>query len=100
MIPSIASSRPRGIPRCAPDSAIPFSLDQFAARRSATRRRFPSLSLSAEGFGLSWTRSGALVPPDLSPANVFARLFLEGKPDEVQAQERRLQWAEHPRHRA
>ena len=50
----------------------------------------PSLSLSAEGFGLSWTQSGALVPPDLYPAAVFARLFLEGRPDEVQAQARRL----------
>jgi len=39
--------------------------------------------LSAEGFGLSWTRSGALVPSDLYPASVFARLFLEGRPDEV-----------------
>jgi hypothetical protein len=39
---------------------------------------------------LSWTRSGALVPPDLYPASVFARLFLEGRPDEVEAQQRRL----------
>ena len=52
--------------------------------------RFPSLSLSAEGFGLSWTRSGAFVPPDLYPANVFARMFLDGRPDEVQLQQRRL----------
>lgn len=67
-----------------------ISLDQFAAEQIGERTRFPSLSLSAEGFGLSWTRSGALVPPDLYPANVFARLFLEGRPDEVQAQARRL----------
>lgn len=67
-----------------------ISLDQFAAEHIGERTRFPSLSLSAEGFGLSWTRSGALVPPDLYPATVFARLFLDGRPDEVQAQERRL----------
>jgi hypothetical protein len=67
-----------------------ISLDQFAAERIGGRTRFPSLSLSAEGFGLSWTRSGALVPPDLYPASVFARLFLEGRPDEVEAQARRL----------
>ena len=66
------------------------SLDQFAAERIGGQTRFPSLSLSAEGFGLSWTRSGALVPPDLYPASVFARLFLEGRPDEVEAQARRL----------
>jgi hypothetical protein len=46
--------------------------------------------LSAEGFGLSWTRSGALVPPELYPAGLFAKLFLEGRPDEVEAQRRRL----------
>ena len=67
-----------------------ISLDQFAAEHIGTQTRFASLSLSAEGFGLSWTRSGALVPPDLYPASVFARLFLEGRPDEVEAQARRL----------
>ena len=67
-----------------------ISLDQFAAEYIGGQTRVPSLSLSAEGFGLSWTRSGALVPPDLYPASVFARLFLEGRPDEVQAQARRL----------
>jgi hypothetical protein len=67
-----------------------ISLDQFAAERIGERTRFRSLSLSAEGFGLSWTKTGALVPPDIYPATVFARLFLEGRPDEVQAQARRL----------
>ena len=67
-----------------------ISVDQFAAEHIGERTRFASLSLSAEGFGLSWTRSGALVPPEMWPASVFAKLFLEGRPDEVQAQERRL----------
>lgn len=67
-----------------------ISLDQFAAEKIGGLTRFPSLSLSAEGFGLSWTRSGALVPPDLFPATVFAKMFLEGRPDEVQNQTRRL----------
>src|SRR4029077_16253157 len=67
-----------------------ISLDQFAAEYIGLHTRFPSLSLSEEGFGLSWTRSGALVPSDLYPASVFARLFLEGRPDEVEAQARRL----------
>ena len=67
-----------------------ISVDQFAAEKIGGQTRFASLSLSAEGFGLSWTRSGALVPPDIFPASVFARLFLEGRPDEVQAQARRL----------
>lgn len=67
-----------------------ISVDQLAAEHLGGETRFPSLPLSSEGFGLSWTRSGALVPPDLYPATVFARLFLAGRPDEVQAQARRL----------
>ena len=67
-----------------------ISLDQFAAEQIGGLTRFPCLSLSAEGFGLSWTRSGAFVPSDLYPANVFARMFLEGRPAEVQLQRQRL----------
>ncbi len=67
------------------------SLDQFAAEHIGGRTRFPSLALSAEGAGLSWTRTGALVPASTSPARVFARLFLDGRPDEVKAQVNRLQ---------
>jgi hypothetical protein len=66
------------------------SLDQFAAEGIGTQTRFPSLSLSGEGFSLSWTRSGALVPSDFSPSRLFAKLFIEGRPDEVAAQARRL----------
>jgi Protein of unknown function (DUF1552) len=67
-----------------------ISLDQFAADHLQGQTRFPSLTLSCEGFGLSWTRSGASVPSDCWPSSVFARLFLEGRPDEVKAQARRL----------
>lgn len=67
-----------------------ISLDQFAAEKIGGETRFPSLALSCEGFSLSWTRSGAIVPSDSFPSSVFARLFLEGRPDEVQAQARRL----------
>jgi hypothetical protein len=66
------------------------SLDQLAAEHIGGETRFPSLSLSGEGFSLSWTRSGALVPSDFSPSHLFAKLFIEGRPDEVQAQARRL----------
>ena len=68
-----------------------ISLDQFAADQIGGETRFPSLPLSCEGFSLSWTRSGAIVPSDAWPSSVFARLFLEGQPDEVRAQARRLQ---------
>jgi hypothetical protein len=67
-----------------------ISFDQVAAEQIGGETRFPSLALADEGFSLSWTRSGAIVPADTWPSTVFARLFLEGHPDEVQAQVRRL----------
>ena len=66
------------------------SLDQFAAEHIYGQTRFPTLSLSCEGYGLSWTKSGAPVPTDSWTSGVFARLFLEGRPDELEAQARRL----------
>jgi hypothetical protein len=67
-----------------------ISVDQFAAEHIGGQTRFPSLALSGEGAGLSWTRTGALVPAATSPAKVFARLFLDGKPDEIRDQVNRL----------
>jgi hypothetical protein len=67
-----------------------ISIDQFAAEHIGGRTRFPSLALSGEGPGLSWTRTGALVPAATSPSKVFAKLFLDGRPEEVQAQVNRL----------
>jgi hypothetical protein len=67
-----------------------ISLDQFAAEHIGGLTRFPSLALSHEGSSLSWTRSGAMVPAQGSPAKLFARMFLDGRPDEVEAQVRRL----------
>ena len=69
-----------------------ISLDQFAADHIGTQTRFPSLALSGEGAGgLSWTRTGALIPANNSPSKVFAQLFLEGRADEVREQMRRLE---------
>lgn len=69
-----------------------ISLDQLAAEHLGTLTRYPSLALSGEGAGgLSWTRTGALIPADNSPSKVFARLFLEGSADDVQEQMRRLE---------
>jgi hypothetical protein len=67
------------------------SLDQFAAEHIGNRTRFPSLILSGEGLGLSWTRTGANIPADNSPSKVFARLFLDGRDEEVRAQVHRLE---------
>ena len=68
-----------------------ISLDQFAADFLHGQTRYASLALACEGFGLSWTRSGAPVPSEGWPSSVFAKLFIEGRPDEVEEQKRRLQ---------
>jgi hypothetical protein len=68
-----------------------ISLDQFAAEQIGDQTRFPTLTLSGEGLGLAWTRTGAQIPADNSPSQVFARLFLKGADDEVEAQLRRLE---------
>ena len=68
-----------------------ISLDQFAADHIGGQTRFPSLILSGESLGLSWTRTGAQIPAENSPSRLFGRLFLDGSPDEVEAQVRRLQ---------
>lgn len=67
-----------------------ISLDQFAAEHIGAETRYPTLSLSGEGEGLSWTRTGAPVPAAVSPSRVFAKLFLPDSTEEVQAQGRRL----------
>ncbi|HTN73803.1 MAG TPA: DUF1552 domain-containing protein [Pirellulaceae bacterium] len=67
-----------------------ISLDQFAAEHIYGQTRFATLPLSCEGSGLAWTKSGAPVPTESWPSSLFAKLFLEGRPDEVQAQARRL----------
>jgi hypothetical protein len=67
-----------------------ISLDQFAAEHIGSQTRFPALTLSGEGLGLSWSRTGAQLPAENSPSNVFAKMFLAGRADEVRAQVRRL----------
>jgi len=63
------------------------SLDQFAAEQVGNRTRYPSLVLHVGGEGqtLSFTRSGAPIPPERSPKKLFQKLFVQGKPDEVAA---------------
>ena len=67
-----------------------ISVDQLAAEHLGSETRLPSLSLSGEGPGLSWTRTGAPVPAYTSPSKVFAKLFLPESPEEEKAQARRL----------
>ncbi len=63
------------------------SLDQYAAEQIGNQTRYPSLVLAVtnENPTLSFTRSGAPIPAEKSPRKLFEKLFVQGKPDEVQA---------------
>src|SRR4051812_23987623 len=65
-----------------------ISLDQYIAERIGILTRFPSLTLAVNGGGrgLSWTGTGVAIPPEQSAAEVFNQLFLQGTPEQVQAQ--------------
>jgi hypothetical protein len=69
-----------------------ISLDQFIAERIGTLTRFPSLTLSVNGAtrGLSWTGAGVAIPPEEQAPDVFNQLFLQGTPEQVEAQVHRL----------
>ena len=71
-----------------------ISLDQFAAERIGNLTRFPSLTLGVNvqqgSRSLSWTGSGALIPCEEKASEVFKRLFLNGTPQQVAEQERKL----------
>lgn len=68
-----------------------ISIDQFAAEQIGHHTRVPSLALSANGSGLSYSRSGVRIPPESKPSRLFAKLFLEGTEAEKAAQLRRIQ---------
>ena len=69
-----------------------ISLDQFIAERIGTLTRFPSLTLAVNGAvrGLSWTGAGVGIPPEERASEVFNQLFLQGTPEQVEAQVHRL----------
>src|SRR5213078_4650927 len=64
------------------------SLDQYAAELVGNRTRYPSLVLAMSSEGgqtLSFTRSGAPISAERSPKKLFQKLFVQGKPEEVEA---------------
>lgn len=62
-----------------------ISLDQLAAEQLGHRTRYPSLvlAMTAENATLSYTRSGAPIPAEKSPRQLFEKLFLQGTAEEV-----------------
>jgi BMFP domain-containing protein YqiC len=69
-----------------------ISLDQYIAERIGTLTRFPSLTLAVNGAvrSLSWTGTGVAIPPEERVVDVFNQLFLQGTPEQVEAQIHRL----------
>ena len=65
-----------------------ISLDQYAAELLGPVTRFPSfvLDVNAESTqGMAFSRSGVKVPAEKSPAKLYEKMFLQGKPSEVDA---------------
>jgi len=76
-----------------PSSAVfknSISLDQLAAESLGHHTRYPFLALGVNGQHdglLSVSRDGVFIPPDLSPAKVYQRLFT---PDTAAESEQRM----------
>jgi hypothetical protein len=65
-----------------------ISLDQYAAERIGPVVRFPCLRLAVNAEatqGMSFTRSGVKIPPEKSPAAIYRQMFVQGKPEEIEA---------------
>lgn len=69
-----------------------ISLDQYIAERLGTLTRFPALTLAVNTGrrSLSWTGTGVAIPPEERVSDVFKQLFLQGTPEQVEAQIREL----------
>ena len=69
-----------------------ISVDQYAATKLGYVTRFPSISLSSDNTkkSQSYTNSGVMVPAEYRPSRMFAKMFLEGKPEEVARQKQKL----------
>lgn len=69
----------------------PVSIDQVVANHFGNATRFASVTLgTAKAQSQAYTSGGVMIPAETSPASVFSKMFLEGKPDEVRKQQRRL----------
>ena len=61
-----------------------ISVDQVAANHLGYETRYPSIVLgTATPQSQSFTSSGAMAPAETSPAKLFAKLFLQGTPEEI-----------------
>jgi hypothetical protein len=68
-----------------------ISIDQLAASKLGHGTRFPSIPLSSNTQkSQSYTSNGVMLPAEDKPSEVFAKLFLDGSPQERRRQRQRL----------
>ena len=68
-----------------------ISVDQYAADKLGYVTRFPSVSLSSDtAKSQSYTNSGVMIPAEQRPSRMFAKMFLQGKPEEIERQKQKL----------
>lgn len=69
-----------------------ISLDQAMAEKIGGETRLGSLAImiGTENLSLSWTRSGSMIPPVISPVKLYEQLFVEDTPEAQATAVRRL----------
>jgi len=67
-----------------------ISIDQIAAQHIGNETRYRYLPLSVFGRGISFSQTGAAIPPIEEPADVYAKLFLSDDEKEQAAHRQRL----------
>ena len=68
-----------------------ISVDQYAAMKLGHVTRFPSFSLSSNSQeSQSYTSNGVMLPADNKPSAVFAKLFLDGSPQDLRRRREHL----------
>ncbi|MEL6105847.1 MAG: DUF1552 domain-containing protein [Planctomycetota bacterium] len=69
-----------------------ISVDQVAAAHLGYSTRFPSIVLGTHlEQSQSYTSGGVMIPAETSPAKLFAKLFLQGRPREIRLEKHRLE---------
>ena len=60
-----------------------ISLDQVMAEKVGGDTRLASLAvmIGSDNLSLSWTRSGSMIPPVISPVKLYQQLFVEDTPE-------------------
>ncbi len=69
-----------------------ISVDQVMAEKVGGDTRLASLALmiGSDNLSLSWTRSGSMIPPVVSPVKLYQQLFVEDTPEAKAAAVQRL----------